>query len=71
MQPAAQVVPAGSAADAAMEGAEDRGPPGGAGQAPAQHAAHLCVGSLPNALTCALYNDRLVRGGCEGSKRKS
>ena len=44
-----------------MEGGEDAEAPGAAGQAAAQPAAHLRVGSLPTALTCALYNERLVR----------
>lgn len=44
-----------------MEGGEDEGAPGAAGQAAAQQAAHLRMGSLPTALTCALYNERLVR----------
>ena len=61
MLPAAQVVAGGAAAGAAMEGGEDEGVPGAAGQEAAQPAAHLRMGSLPTALTCALYNERLVR----------
>lgn len=63
--PAAQVVAGGAAADAAMEGGGDAEAPGAAaGQAAAQQAAHLRMGSLPTALTCALYNECLVRPPC-------